>query len=723
MDSSVERVILEKSVNYSTVVFCRLRIKNEWKLEYVSKNINQYGYTSQELYEGRVSWTALIHPDDFERFTNMVYENIQQGISDFYREYRIVTESRESISVTDHVHVTRDKYGNPECIDMAIMNNTAYKNREIQFGFLESAVMKSKYVVMVRRITGPDISVLYISPNISQYGIRIHDIWQGVSGLKRLLSEEDYKIVDDTMWGAINSGATNYKCRFHVKNNAGRVIWVQADNTITYEGDDSITIETILMDITDERRREERISKENVKLKGQLDAVLQEEEIDEDGFIHTFSDNIMLEIVETFAKLSGLYTAAVDRSGKLICAPQGPMTYMGEFYDIFEYPKYKQIIREACEKSKNDVVPSFVELSQKVSGAKFVLLPIMVKEHHVATFVVGCYIREQCEHLENSLGSVINYVKNISETIYSKVVKERETERVKMAEILLKEDLKRSQISTEILDRLNSVEDSEENFHAIFDTVGRYLEFNKIVFFRFDSTHIERGTKGHIIYEWNDGKEREENISKKENLTILDDFSTNRARLERDSYITINKDNLLPKDAQYFEQYGINALLILPVVQYGKQIGCVAFFEFEKHRVFDETTIHFCKNITNMLQGVLVRKHQKELILATGKMLLSAFDDVGECMYVRDVENCNILYANKKATDLFGDMVGKNCREVIEVDPEACSACAKYQKCAQNEIYEKDFFHKKLNKILKMKEMSIQWNDGRDARLIVMKEI
>ena len=264
--------------------------------------------------------------------------------------------------------------------------------------------------------------MLYVSPNISQYGIRIHDIWEGNSGLKRLLSEEDYEEIQNKMWGAINTGATSYKCRFHVKNNEGRIIWVHSDNMVTYEADDSIRIETVLMDITDERQREKSISEENIKLKGQLDAVLQEEEIDETDFVHTFSSDVMQEIVETFSKLSGLYAAAVDRSGKLICPPQGPMTYMGEFYDIFDYPKYKQIMKEACEKKMQEIVPNFVELSQKVSGAKFVLLPILVKEYHIATFVVGCYTKEQYEHLQDVLGSVISYVKSISDNVYSGVV-------------------------------------------------------------------------------------------------------------------------------------------------------------------------------------------------------------------------------------------------------------------------------------------------------------
>ena len=105
------------------------------------------------------------------------------------------------------------------------------------------------------------------------------------------------------------------------------------------------------------------------------------------------------------------------------------------------------------------------------------------------------------------------------------------------------------------------------------------------------------------------------------------------------------------------------------------------------------------------------------------RMLLSAFDDVDECMYVRDMENCRILYANEKAKEIFGDIVGKTCHEVIEVDPAACDACAKYQNTKKTDIYEKDFFNKSLNKIMKLKEMSIQWTDGRDARLIVMKEI
>ncbi|MBT3286993.1 MAG: PAS domain-containing protein, partial [Victivallales bacterium] len=67
-----------------------------------------------------------------------------------------------------------------------------------------------------------------------------------------------------------------------------------------------------------------------------------------------------------------------------------------------------------------------------------------------------------------------------------------------------------------------------------------------------------------------------------------------------------------------------------------------------------------------LLSEVVARHRRTEEALASRhRQLLAIFDSIDEAVYVSDPQACEILYANRKARDLFGDIVGETCHAVL----------------------------------------------------------
>lgn len=79
-------------VENSPVVLFRWRAEKGWPVDFVTENVNQFGYTPDELLSGRISIAKIVHPDDLERISQEARENVRQGINHFRQTFRIVTK-------------------------------------------------------------------------------------------------------------------------------------------------------------------------------------------------------------------------------------------------------------------------------------------------------------------------------------------------------------------------------------------------------------------------------------------------------------------------------------------------------------------------------------------------------------------------------------------------------------------------------------------------------
>ncbi len=98
-------------IDNSPVVLFRRIAGDDPKLTYVSENIRNYGYSSQELLERKIMFKDLVHPDDSDRVRDEIKAFTEKNIENYNQWYRILTKSGDIRWLEDRTSVIRNKKG------------------------------------------------------------------------------------------------------------------------------------------------------------------------------------------------------------------------------------------------------------------------------------------------------------------------------------------------------------------------------------------------------------------------------------------------------------------------------------------------------------------------------------------------------------------------------------------------------------------------------------
>jgi PAS domain S-box-containing protein len=102
---------LERIISLSPAIVFLWRNELGWPVEYVSDNVDQWGYTVGELTSGTTLYSSLIHPDDVERVASEVRHYTEGGIDNFIKEYRILQANGDVRWVEDRTWLRRNPEG------------------------------------------------------------------------------------------------------------------------------------------------------------------------------------------------------------------------------------------------------------------------------------------------------------------------------------------------------------------------------------------------------------------------------------------------------------------------------------------------------------------------------------------------------------------------------------------------------------------------------------
>lgn len=94
-DANQLRAEMEAVVNRSPVVVFKWKSQKNWPVEFVSRNISQFGYTQDEFTKGHITYADLVVPEDLGNVEQNLIEAINRGDKEFNYEYRIITRDRE----------------------------------------------------------------------------------------------------------------------------------------------------------------------------------------------------------------------------------------------------------------------------------------------------------------------------------------------------------------------------------------------------------------------------------------------------------------------------------------------------------------------------------------------------------------------------------------------------------------------------------------------------
>ncbi len=151
---------MHRVLKTSPAVLFRWLAAEYWPVEYVSDNVNQFGYSADELLSGKVTFGSIVHPEDFRRISQEAKELTQKGIDRFVQEYRIITKDGRVRWLDDRTVVERDRDGNITHYQGVVLDITDRKTVEQQWMLTQYAVDHSAAAIMRVR---SDASIAYVN--------------------------------------------------------------------------------------------------------------------------------------------------------------------------------------------------------------------------------------------------------------------------------------------------------------------------------------------------------------------------------------------------------------------------------------------------------------------------------------------------------------------------------------------------------------------------------
>ncbi|MET3684330.1 diguanylate cyclase (GGDEF)-like protein/PAS domain S-box-containing protein [Alkalibacillus flavidus] len=126
------RNVLEKT----PTIIIKWSAEEGWPIEFVSQNINQFGYDAKDLMKQGMSYSSIMHPDDVLTIGSKVAYYIENDVREYEQEYRILTADDEVRWVSDRTMLEVDHYGEVVGFQGILFDITARKQVEEQAQYL-----------------------------------------------------------------------------------------------------------------------------------------------------------------------------------------------------------------------------------------------------------------------------------------------------------------------------------------------------------------------------------------------------------------------------------------------------------------------------------------------------------------------------------------------------------------------------------------------------------
>ncbi|MDI6809481.1 MAG: GAF domain-containing protein [Candidatus Eisenbacteria bacterium] len=145
--------------------------KEDMTIEYISPNVEQYGFKVEDFTSGRITFAGVVHPEDMERVNSEMMARIESGASSYEQEYRVICPDGRIVWVHDFNIVKRNGGGEVTHCQGYMLDITERKKAE-------SALQESRqmYETLVRM--SPDAVIVVELPGrigyVSERVLKLH---------------------------------------------------------------------------------------------------------------------------------------------------------------------------------------------------------------------------------------------------------------------------------------------------------------------------------------------------------------------------------------------------------------------------------------------------------------------------------------------------------------------------------------------------------------------
>ncbi|MCA9839595.1 MAG: EAL domain-containing protein [Trueperaceae bacterium] len=260
--------ILEKS----PVMLVRWTMPNlqTVSFKFVSQNISQFGYSSEELLSGEVSWLDIMHPDDFQPTYEKYIQLISGQSSHYLISYRIKTKAGKWRWIEDHSSIERHPDGRVKYFQGLIIDISERKDAELALQQTQAIVDHSPIMLYRWKTVDGKPRFLYISQNIANYGYSPEQLLKGEVSWSTICHPEDLSEVNKQIGNAIKTGEDHITLYYRVFDKQGSLHWLEDQLRIRRHPDGSVKyFEGFNLNISERRLAESRLRTEKQKLQQQ----------------------------------------------------------------------------------------------------------------------------------------------------------------------------------------------------------------------------------------------------------------------------------------------------------------------------------------------------------------------------------------------------------------------------------------------------------------------
>ena len=586
--------------------------------------------------------------------------------------------------------------------------------------YLTKAIQKAGYVVMVKTCYRNErrSKLEYISPNASLLGMNIELLNKGLKLSEDYIHPEDRQKVISTVLSAIENSVKDYLHEYRMVGDDGHVYNVTNEICVSEISDDRFLVEFYIR------------NSDNVPMVtgvqagsfGSPETISSDEaQVDRGELSINLSQNKrLLNMFNTFSKIAKLYTVFVDTKGNIVCPPTGPATNLGDFYDLFEKPAYKEYYKYIMKVMQEKNEPMILDREEGGAG-KISAAPIKMNKDIAGYWILGSYTEEETEMLKTIYKHQWETAELMSEFVYQKEVIASEVAKSRGAGNKLREELARQNIINTALTKCGSrlIDCVDEAIEETLRDVGFNLNVSDAFMYIVKSSYNKNNC---LRLFWNvAGANPDESLLE----AIADRMYFIKGEIDESGIFLADGSNMTEQKKLALMRYGVKAAVGVPIFRADEVYGILFFGDNKTDRIWAPDEIRFMKNIAIIVQNMLEDAEGDDNVRKVNKHLIETYNTFGVGIFVRDAFSGKVLFSNTRMNEMIGyDFVGGDSRTIITDLHDRFDNIGGMRKpfITKDKIVNWRSYIKALDGIMDITEIQIEWLEGEPASLIILRE-
>ncbi len=183
--------------------------------------------------------------------------------------------------------------------------------------------------------------------------------------------------------------------------------------------------------------------------------------------------------------------------------------------------------------------------------------------------------------------------------------------------------------------------------------------------------------------------------------------------LRSEKTLALSSDTAEGRMKSFMASAGLGAVIVLPILTKDHKPTLSVSLNHRKRHNWSMAEVKFASDAAKLLQSILTKREQQDSLATSHEAMKAILDNVGCCIYVKDVKSGNVLFVNKKFQKNFAqELQDGTFEELLEQGWEA----------EKNKGFA-EIFHEPREMWYDLVGKEIAWVDGREAMLYSLYNI